>query len=252
MAAGPKYGSPLYVFTDASATKENIDEVLLWAKEMGITINFFATGLCGMSTYKPFEDLAKETCGYMFNLTRSSDLKRLSAITSDALVGATCLQKGGRGNAIGKKKRSTPSYSYRTFVDDSTEEVSITVKRQGSSQKVNLKNPRGFYVKSGVIEFPTNVIYKINKPQPGTWMLTVSGNGKHSYQVKGVSKTNVDFEYFFVMIPAQKHKMLIPITHPIIGKCHFRTFLAKYPVSLVLSLFPASRVTHPFTLSTTH
>ena len=38
MAAGPNYGSPLYVFTDASATKENIDEVLLWAEEMGITI----------------------------------------------------------------------------------------------------------------------------------------------------------------------------------------------------------------------
>ena len=110
MTAGPKYGSPLYVFTDASATKENIDEVLLWAEEMSITINFFATGLCGMSTYKPFEDLAKETCRYMFNLARSSDLKRLSAITSGALVGATCLHKGGRGNAIGKKKQSTPSY----------------------------------------------------------------------------------------------------------------------------------------------
>ena len=83
-------------------------------------------------------------------------------------------------------------------------------------------------------------------------MLTVSGNGKHSYQVKGVSKTNVDFEYFFVMIPAQEREMPIPITHPIIGKCHFRIFLAKYPVSLVLSLFPVSRATHAFTLSTTH
>ena len=81
-----------------------------------------------MSTYKPFEGLAKETCGCMFNLARSSDLKRLSAITSGALVGATCLHKGGRGNAIGKKKRSTPSYSYRIFVDDSAEEVFITVK----------------------------------------------------------------------------------------------------------------------------
>ena len=131
MAAGPKYGSPLHVFADTSATKENIDEVLLWAEEMGITINFFATGLCGMSIYKPFEDLAKETCVYMFNLARSSDLKSLSSITSGALVGATCLHKGGRGNSIGKKKRSTPSYSYRIFVDDSTEEVFITVKRQG-------------------------------------------------------------------------------------------------------------------------
>lgn len=221
IAAGPNYGSPLYAFTDASAkdaTTENIEDVLLWAEEMRLTINFFTTGLCGLSTYKPFEDLAKKTCGYMFNLPRSSDLKRLSSITSGALVGATCLHKGGRGNASGKKKRSTRSYKYRISIDDSTEEVFITVKRQSSSQRVTLKNPRGFNVNSGVIKFPTNVIYKINKPRPGTWMLTVSGYGKHSYQVKGISKTNVDFEYFFVMIPAQKRKMPIPITHPIIGE----------------------------------
>ena len=251
MTFGPKPGSPLYAFTDASAkdaTTENIEDVLLWAEEMGLTINFFTTGLCGLSTYKPFEDLAKKTCGYMFNLPRSSDLKRLSSITSGALVGATCLHKGGRGNASGKKKRSSRSYKYRISIDDSTEEVFITVKRQSSSQRVTLKNPRGFNVKSGVIKFPTNVIYKINKPRPGTWMLTVSGYGKHSYQVKGVSKTNVDFEYFFVMIPAQKRKMPIPITHPIIGKSHFRIFLTLYPVSRVLSLFPVSRVTHPFFL----
>ena len=91
------------------------------------------------------------------------------------LVGATCLHKGGRGNASGKKKPSTRSYKYRISIDDSTEEVFITVKRQSSSQRVTLKNPRGFNVKSGVIKFPTNVIYKINKPRPGTWIGGGSG-----------------------------------------------------------------------------
>jgi hypothetical protein len=44
---GPDWGSPLYVFTDASAkdaTPENIDEVKLLAKYLGVTINFFTTG----------------------------------------------------------------------------------------------------------------------------------------------------------------------------------------------------------------
>lgn len=64
MAEGPNYGSPLYVFTDASAkdhTEENLEEVLLFAEENGITINFFTTGLCRRSSYEPFEKMAKET-----------------------------------------------------------------------------------------------------------------------------------------------------------------------------------------------
>ena len=62
MAASPKYGSPLYVFTDATAkdyTKENLEEVLWVADETGITINFFTTGLCGRSSYEPFEKNGK-------------------------------------------------------------------------------------------------------------------------------------------------------------------------------------------------
>lgn len=62
MAESPKYGSPLYVFTDATAkdyTKENLEEVLWVADENGITINFFTTGLCGRSSYEPFEKNGK-------------------------------------------------------------------------------------------------------------------------------------------------------------------------------------------------
>lgn len=47
MYQGPDWGSPLYVFTDASpkdATPENIAEVKSMAKYLGVTINFFITG----------------------------------------------------------------------------------------------------------------------------------------------------------------------------------------------------------------
>ena len=224
MRIDPKPGSPMYVFTDATAkdaTDDNMMEASRIAKSLRIAINFFTTGFCGQSTYKPFEDLADETCGYMFKLPSSTDLRNLSAITSVTLQGATCQAKGGNGNLGDRKKRSIPSYTYSIFVDDSIEEIFISVKRQGPSQLLTLKDPRDTTIESGVTKFDTDVIYKISKPQPGTWNLTVSGNGKHSYQVKGVSKSNVDFEYFFVMIPAQRRNMPIPITDPLLGKSHF-------------------------------
>lgn len=43
----PRWGSPMYVFTDASAkdaTAENIDEVEYLVEDYGITVNFFLTG----------------------------------------------------------------------------------------------------------------------------------------------------------------------------------------------------------------
>ncbi|XP_068713370.1 hemicentin-2-like [Montipora foliosa] len=223
MRVSPNYGSPMYVFTDASAkdySVDNMDEVLSFANRdfgNGITINFFTTGLCGKSSYKPFEELAKETCGYMFNLPKSNDLKKLSGITAGALVGATCLESGGSNSASGKKRRSVRGSTYSITVDDSTEKIFITVVRQGSSQKVALKDPKGTDVIFGVTNFPTLVIYEINNPRFGTWKLAVSGSGKHSYQVKGVSKTNVDFEYFFIMIPSRGRGKPIPISHPLLG-----------------------------------
>ena len=43
----PRWGSPMYVFTDAypkDATDSNVDEVEALAADYGLTINFFTTG----------------------------------------------------------------------------------------------------------------------------------------------------------------------------------------------------------------
>ena len=223
MAESPNYGSPLYVFTDATAkdyTKDNMDEVLSFvdSEVNGITINFFTTGLCGHSTYQPFEKLARGTCGQMFKLPKSDELKKPSGITAGALAGATCLATGGSGNTSGKKKRSVLGSSYSIPVDDSIEKliISVTTERMGPS--ITLKDPRGILVTSGKIFLPNGAIYEIIHPRPATWKLTVSRAGKHSYLVKGTGKTNVDFEYFFVMIPTRGSRKPIPISHPLLGK----------------------------------
>ena len=226
MAESPNYGSPLYVFTDATAkdaTSDNIIEVLEFAASCGITINFFTTGLCGYSSYGPFEKLASETCGQMLKLPSSSELKKLSGMTSVTLAGTTCLVKGNSGNPSGKKKRSPrgSSYSYSVVVDDSTEKLIISVSTERMGPSINLRDPRGASVTSGKISLSTGAIYEINHPRPGTWKLIVSGAGKHNYLIKGSSKTNVDFEYFFVMIPTSgRSGKPIPISHPLLGECH--------------------------------
>ena len=221
MAESPNYGSPLYVFTDATAkdyTIDNMEEVLNFAEANGITLNFFTTGLCSRSFYEPFERLARETCGQMFKLPKSSDLIKLTGITTGALAGATCLATGGSGSKSGKKKRSVSSSSYKILVDDSTEKLIISVRTEQMGPNIILKDPAGKVFTSGRIDLSNGAVYEINHPRPGNWELTVSRAGKHSYQVKGSSKTNIDFEYFFVMIPDRGSTKPIPISHPLLGK----------------------------------
>ena len=222
MAESPHYGSPLYVFTDATAkdhTKDNLKKVLLFAGENGITINFFTTGLCGRSSYEPFEKMAKETCGQLFKLPNGNELRKLAGVTAGALAGATCLEKGEQIGSTSGRKRSLPRYTYTIPIDDSTEKIIISVATERMNPRITLKNPRGYSMTSGKIYLSRGAIYEINHPRPGTWKLTVSRAGKHSYQVKGSSKTNVDFEHFFVMIPSRgRTKRPIPISHPLLGK----------------------------------
>ena len=223
LAAAPMYGSPLYVFTDATAkdhTRHNMQEVLSIAMAYGININFFTTGLCGRSSYKPFERLARETCGQMFQFRNSAELRRATSLTARSLAGSTCLATGGVVYSSGKKKRSVSGSSYSIPIDDSTENIIVSVTTERMGPRITLKDPRGSIIRSGKISLSRGAIYELNNPRPGTWRLTVSSAGKHSYQVRGSSKTNVNFEHFFVMIPTRgKSKKPIPISHPLLGKC---------------------------------
>ncbi len=221
MSFSPLPGSPLYVFTDASAkdaTEDNFMEALSFARELGLTINFFTTGnLCGDPSFTSFEDLARETCGQMLRLPSSNDLKKLSTITGISLTGTTCLCSGGDISASGKKKRSATK-EYEIPLDDSIEKVIVTVTTQNTGPNIILKDPLD-RVSSGKIPFARGALYEINSPMPGSWKLVISGAGKHTYLVKGSSKTNVDVDFFFVMIPSYgTNKKPIPISQPLLGK----------------------------------
>ncbi len=213
--------SPLFVFTDATAkdaTPENTLMASISAKTKGASVYFFTTGLCGMTSYKPFEDLAKETCGQMFELPKNSfDLSKMKKISKGLLASTTCSGGGGGGPLPGKKKRSASSSVYKLLFDDSMEKVIVSVTTQNSGPKIDLRDPLGIPVGSGKTPLPKGAIFEIDHPRPGTWKLIVSsGAGKHSYLIKGSSKTNVDFDFVF-FIPRSSMSPL-PISHPLIGE----------------------------------
>ena len=107
---GAQDNSPLYIFTDATAKDEakfDIAKATVLAK--GASVYFFTTGLCGRTSYKPFEDLASESCGQMFKIPKhSSDLAKMAKITKGLLHATSCSTGTGIG-PIGRKKRSASS-----------------------------------------------------------------------------------------------------------------------------------------------
>lgn len=120
-----------------------------------------------------------------------------------------------------RRKRSVSKSSYRIVVDDSTETFIVSVTTERMNPLITLKDPRGHTITSYKVNLSNGAIYKIINPHPlGTWTLEIERAGNHSYQVKGSSKTNIDFEHYFVMIPTQgRNKIPIPVSHPLLGKC---------------------------------
>ena len=214
--------SSLYVFTDAiakDALQENIDYAKTVAKVKHTSVYFFTTGLCGMTSYEPFEDLARETCGQIFELPKNGfDLSKMKKISSSLSHAETC-NTGGPPPPIfpGMKRRSTSSFVHKLPFDDSMEKVIVLVTTENNGPKIDLKDPLGSTVSTGRTPLPKGVMFELNHPRPGIWKLIVSsGAGKYSYLIKGSGKTNVDFDFIFVIL--RKWMSPLPISHPLIGK----------------------------------
>ena len=222
---GPVGGSPLYVWTDAppkDTTDDNIEEATNRAKLLGINVYFFLTTGCvdPSSSLKPFEKLARDTCGQVFELPKdSSSIAKMKKVTKHLLSGTSCSGHGGFAMAFlpGKKKRSVSSSVYRLLVDDNMEKIIVTVSSENSGATINLKDPRGSFVTPGKSVVFKVTIFELENPSPGIWQLVVpSEAGKHTYLLKGSSRTNVVFDFIFA-IPRQMGRPL-PIPYPLKGE----------------------------------
>ena len=222
--AGPENDSPLYIFTDAppkDATSENIEVARNHAKLAGINVYFFATRdrRCGdPSSVKPFEDLARDTCGQVFSLPKNrADIARMKKVAKDLLGGTTCA--GGLGSFLRKKRSASPSVQI-LLVDDTMEKIIVSVSSENSGADINLKDPLGSFVTSGKSMLSKVTIFDVKNPTPGIWQLVVSPKaGKYTYLLKGSSKTNVVFDFIFV-IP-RRSGTPFPIRYPLKGKFFF-------------------------------
>ena len=215
---GPASNSPLYVFTDAPPKDVSLlENAKIKAKIPGVSVYFFLTNACGdEADYKPFEELAKETCGGIFELPKSrSDIAEIKNFTRLFLEGATC--NGYEGyQPLGKKKRSVAAKEYKLMVDDTMDKIIVTISTANSSPKITLRDPLGNSVEKTTV-YKLVTIFEVANRKPGLWTLTVPPDaGKHTYLFKTTSKTNMDFGFIFV-IPRVKGTPL-PISHPLTGE----------------------------------
>ncbi|EDO33717.1 predicted protein [Nematostella vectensis] len=206
---GPDWGSPMYVFTDAppkDATPDNIQSVKAMAEYLGVTINFFTTGMCNqagsnaISLPSPdrFKEIAEATSGQLLTLKSVSELQQLDALTGSVLGGSNIISAGS--NFVNRKKRSPQNGSYRFKVDDSVEQMSVCITTSGTNKNgIELQDPTGITITSGKTSLSKVSVYQVKNPKAGAWTLVVpSIAGHHEYFVKSTSDTNIDFEHYFL------------------------------------------------------
>lgn len=225
----PQPGSPMFVFTDATAKdapkyKKTVTQV---AKAFETNINFFIRGFA--ASFAPFVETARQTCGMILNLVDSREIQKLETIAKLSLQNFACMHDGEASGGL-SGKRSLSSKSHVILVDDSIEKMIVSVSTRNINPLVTLRNPWGRAQYNGKISLRRAVIYELYKPTAGRWTLTVGTNaGKYHYLVRGNSKRNIDFDFYFVMTPTGRGKKVpIPISQPLSGKYNY-----DYQVSLL-------------------
>ena len=236
----PVFKSPLYVFTDAPPKDLDLaNDALIEAKTRRVHVYFFLTKDCGTeAAYKPFEKLARKTCGQVFHLPKSqSEIAKLKNFAKELLDETECMEGPGIPGQppIRKKKRSVAVKEYKLMVDDTMEKIIISISSENSSPKITLRDPLGNSVGKTTVSKVT--IFQEANPKPGLWTLTVPPDaGKHTYLFKGTSKTNMAFNFIFVMPRLQGTP--IPISNPLTGENSLLSLSLSlsFSLSLLLSL----------------
>ena len=226
LESGPQIGSPMYVFTDASPkdnTIQNKDIILDLAHNLDVKINFLTRRdtYCSTETgaFQPYEDLASETGGLVYPLHNSNELIRLGTLVSDSLKGSAYIGTGDLDSVVrGRRRRKAQEHEYSIPVDDSMQRLFITVITENSAAGIRLVDPAGKLVTYGRELLRKGVVYNIEKPIVGVFMLIVPADaGKYKYRVNSVGTVNIDFGHYYVFIASRGSRIPIPLKHPLQG-----------------------------------
>ena len=213
----PRWGSPLYVFTDAppkDADDYNKETLSVLADELGITVNFFAgRSFCGRkSQQQPFKDVAEAYGGQYLKL-HSNELLKMSSFTGSSLEGTTTVVSG-KNTAARRKRRATTNIGIP--VDDTVTKLVVTVATEHSPHGVQLYTPTDRLQTSGKTILSRVIVFSVSNPLKGLWNLVVpSSVGKFEYSAKVISPENIDFEHYFNKVERGK---AVYLRNPLAGK----------------------------------
>ena len=195
----PRWGSPLFVFTDAppkDADGDSREALNRLAEELGATVNFFVSKRhCGSaSQQQPFKDVVEAHGGQYLELD-PSEMTKMSKFTSNTLEGTAAVASGKSGTGR-RKRRATTNIGIP--VDDTVTRLVVTVATIRSPHNIQLYTPTGRVETAGRTVLSKVIIFSVDNPVRGLWKLMVpSSLGKYEYSAKVVSPENIDFEHFF-------------------------------------------------------
>jgi len=221
--AGPRFGSPMFVFTDANAKDasiDNINAVKVAAYSSGATINFFGkTESCGKDI-KEFHDVASFTSGQVFALTDTQELRKLALLVKNSLYNPTIIASANSRPMFKRVKRAAAksAKTYTIPVDNTVGRlvISVTVEKKDTARLVSLLSPSGILWETNV-NLSRAKVFEIDSPAPGKWTLNFPAEvGVHDYIARALSKKLIQFGFIFFHKFVRKDT-LIPVSHPLLG-----------------------------------
>jgi hypothetical protein len=213
----PRWGSPLYVFTDAppkDADEDSKETLRVLAEDLGCTVHFFVGKYkCGTDAeQKPFRDVV-EAFGGQYVVLDANEMKKMAKFTSSSLDGTAAVASGKSGTGR-RKRRSTGNIGIP--VDDTVTKLIVTVSTFNSPHGVQLHAPTGHVQTAGRTVLSKVIVITVENPVKGLWRLMVpSSVGSYDYTAKVISPENIDFEHFFSKLERRKW---VHLRNPLAGK----------------------------------
>jgi len=218
--ANPLSGSPMFVFTDASArddTPQNLAKLKSEAAQHSSAITFFTNRVgCGKGV-QSYKDIASYTSGQVFPLQNHEEIRSFTNYIKTSLMHSVTIAKGRYTPTFGRKRHSR-STSNDLFVEAAVDilQVSIEVMARGSTSTIVLENPSSNAATADATNTYTKV-YNINSPSPGKWKLTVPiFVGEYSYTAKLFCNKTIDFATYFLH-QERKDGPVISLMNPLSG-----------------------------------
>merc|ERR1719427_109845 len=220
---GPQYGSPMFVFTDASAKDDsasNIDSLKAAADLTDATINFFTNlnGCKGAKSVESYKEIASYTGGQVFPLKNEAELKKFTNYVKTSLQQDTVIASGGTLNSKSYKRSLYSMQSHDFMVDDGILMISVAISVQKYASQVTILDPNGRKVNPSTT-LSLSLVYQISHPTSGKWTINFpSSVGKYGYNVQAVSSSAIAFAHNFIYQQSvRKNSPPIPLVNPLKG-----------------------------------